>query len=161
MVLSEGKSSPSLLNSHLIAETPVWAKRCDSNCFLIETMSCLFLLPVLFALLKGALDLSLYQSKSPVWKRLSHLKNHFFERLRSVYISFGCSPVRYLSTACFRISSSTCYPPLYGFLKEGSIYENLYPGNLCPETKIGVKGWPMSWNIGNPCPETSHLVLSA
>ena len=157
MVLSDGKSSPSLLNSHLMAETPTWAKGSDSSRSLIETMSCLFLLLVLVDLLKGALGLSLYQPKSPLWNRLSHLKNHFFERFRSLYISFGFSPLRYLSTACFRISSFTCYPPSQLFLKNGSIHENTYPGNLCPDTKNGVKSNLCLDTSGNPCPETSQL----
>jgi hypothetical protein len=78
---------PSLLSSHLMAETPTWAKGSDSSRFLVETMSCLFFSLILLGLVKGALDLSLYQCRSPVLKRLSHLKNHRSERLSSVYIS--------------------------------------------------------------------------
>ncbi len=113
MVLSEGKRTPSLLSSHLMAETPTWAKASDSSCLLMETISALSLSLILVGLLTGALDLSLYQCKSPVWKRLSHLKNHGFERFSSVQIVLGDSPFTlYLKSASFLISSSMWQAPL-------------------------------------------------
>lgn len=146
MVLSDGKLSPSLVSSHLIAETPVCAKRSASNRLLIEAMSCLSASRVFVGLPSGALGLSWYQSSCPVLKRLHHLKNHFFERFRSPYIALGSSPLRCLWIAVFRISSSTGPPPSEADLNEGTTVDDCYVGNLCPDTKNGLKG--------NPCPDT-------
>ena len=67
MVLSEGKSYPDLLNSHFMAEAPIWAKRSDSRRVLTEIMRCLSISLSCVGLFNGALDLSLYQSETPVW----------------------------------------------------------------------------------------------
>ena len=150
MVLSEGKSIPSLLNSHLTAETPTWAKGSDSSCFLIEMINCLTLSLVLLGFLMGTLGLSLYQSKSPLRKRLSHLKNQYFERLRSVYIDFGDSPLTYRKIACFLVSSSI-WPSLCLCSREVS-YQDTYSGYRCPEPKNGLKSYR--------CPDPSGLSMS-
>jgi len=67
MVLSEGKSYPELLNSHFMAEAPVWAKPSDSRRVLTEIMRCLSISLSCVGLFNGALDLSLYDSDTPVW----------------------------------------------------------------------------------------------
>jgi hypothetical protein len=38
MVLSEGNATPNFVISHLIADTPTWAKGSESRCFLTDTM---------------------------------------------------------------------------------------------------------------------------
>jgi hypothetical protein len=111
MVLSEGKSTPSLVNSHFMAEIPIWAKASDSSRLLVATMSCLLRSLVLVGLLTGDLDLSLYQSKSPVRYRFSHLKNHGFERFNPAHIILGDSPLTYITIACLRICSSIWQAP--------------------------------------------------
>ena len=125
MVRSDGKSPPNLLNSHLMAETPVWANGSASRRFLVETINALRSSLIWLGLRKGALELSLYHSKSPVRKRPSHLKNQYLERLRSVQIDFGDSPSRHLKMALFLVSSSICQPPLSSFAKEVSYQERL------------------------------------
>jgi len=154
MVRSEGKSTPNLLNSHLMAETPVWANGSASRRILVERINALRSSLVWLGLRKGALDLSLYQSKSPVRKRPSHLKNQYFERFRSLQISSGDSPLRYLKMAFFLISSSICNPPC-GHLPRRYHTRNGSQGYRCPDTIfeiksyrcLGTSGLSMSWHL--------------
>jgi hypothetical protein len=77
IVLSEGNWRPDLLNSHLIAETPTWAKRSDSKRFLVAIMACLSSLFIFVGFCFGSLDRSLNQSWSPVWYRFEPFEKPF------------------------------------------------------------------------------------
>ena len=67
IVLSEGKLSPDLCSSHLMAEVPTWANFCASSRVRTEIMRCLSISLVFVGWVKGVLDLSLYQLGSPLW----------------------------------------------------------------------------------------------
>lgn len=146
MVLSEGYCSPDLTSSHLIAETPTWAKRSRSKRFLVDMIACL-LSPLVFVGLRfGFLGRSENQLLSPDWNRLSHLKNHFFERPRLLYMDFGLSPFICLWIACFRMFSSSIPVLLSSFMEAGILYYKGDKSNLCLGIKMGIKG--------NLCPGT-------
>ncbi len=66
IVLSEGKPSPDLCSSHLMADGPTWANFCDSSRVRTEIIRFLSISQVFVGWLKGALDLSLYQLGSPL-----------------------------------------------------------------------------------------------
>ena len=83
MVRSEGIGSAALWSSHLMADTPIWAKDWRCNRCLIEMILCRSTSLIWVGLLRGALDLERYQSGSPDWYRFSHLKNHCFVLPRS------------------------------------------------------------------------------
>jgi hypothetical protein len=67
MVLSERSGRPSLFNSHLMAETPIWAYGSDSRRFLVAIMISLSFGEISLGFVAGALDRSLNQSVVPLW----------------------------------------------------------------------------------------------
>lgn len=131
MVLSEGKSRPDLWSSHLIAETLNWANGSISKRFLVAIIASLSSLFICVDFCFGALDRSLNQSRPPVWYRLSHLKNHFFERPRLLYIDLGLSSFKYRCIADWRKFSSFIYSLLPVLFEEGILYYKRDKGNLC------------------------------